>query len=362
MLASSVRRAGTPPRKESALGSRSRKVAWEKLSDDDLLDTRIGDLGVRIRGTELEPRVRQLHRELEEAGLKLKPVCFLSDEWLSPGDQAAIGIPFFLAHPRLKALEGRMMFEVEGGTAAWCLKLLRHEAGHALDHAYRLSRREDWRETFGSPRTKYQPYYYEVDPDSRDFVVNVPDNYAQAHPVEDFAETFAVWLNPDSDWRESYAGTRALRKLRYVDRLMRDVRKRPLPRSTPQIGPEARTLQSTLKTYYERKLRLFPLGEPSATERALKRIFRVSRAAFPDGKAPDFIRAHKRPLVDSIASFSGERRNQVARVVASLAQICETHGLVLRESEERTLVRLSTFATTLIVNRLRSHSFRVTGP
>jgi putative zinc-binding metallo-peptidase len=319
-------------------------------------------LGVRIRGTELEPRIRQLYRELEEAGLKLKPVCFLSDEWLSPGDQAAIGIPFFLAHPRLKALEARMMFEVEGGTAAWCVKLLRHEAGHAIDHAFRLSPREDWKETFGSPRTKYQPYYYEVDPESRDYVRNVPDHYAQAHPVEDFAETFAVWLNPASDWRRRYAGWPALKKLRYVDRLMREVRRRSVPKRTPMLGPEARALQSTLGSYYERKLRLFPLGDAQGTERALKRIFRVSRAAEPDDRASDFIRTHKRSVVDSIASWSGERRNQVARVVAGLAQLCDTHRLVLRDAEDRTLVKLSTFAATHIANRLRTHSYRVTGP
>jgi hypothetical protein len=326
------------------------------------LHLRICDLGVRIRGTELEPRIRQLYRELEGAGLKLKPVCFLSDEWLSPGDQAAIGIPFFLAHPRLKALEGRMMFEVEGGTAAWCVKLLRHEAGHAIDHTFRLSGRDDWKETFGSPRTKYQPYYYEVDPESRAYVRNVPDHYAQAHPVEDFAETFAVWLNPASDWRERYAGWPALKKLRYVDRLMREVRRSSVPKRTPTLGPEARALQSTLRSYYERKLRLFPLGDSQATERALKRIFRISRAAEPDDRASDFIRAHKRSVVDSIASWSGERRNQVARVVAGLAQLCDTHRLVLRDAEDGTLVKLSTFAATLIANRLRTHSYRVTGP
>lgn len=342
--------------------SRKPKVAWEALSDDDLLHLRICDLNVRIEGTDLAGRVRQLERELQSKGLKLKPACFLSDEWLSPGGQAAIGIPFFLTHPRLKALENRMMFEVEGSGAAWCLKLLRHEAGHAFDHAYGLTRHEDWKNVFGSPRTKYQPYYYEIDPQSRDFVVNVPDNYAQAHPVEDFAETFAVWLNPTSAWRDRYVGTPALKKLRYVDRLMRDVKARPVPHRTPNLGPEARTIQSTLHSYYERKLRLFPLGDPTATERALKQIFRPSRAAEPTNPASDFIRTHKRPLVDAIAGWSGERRNQVARVVASLAQLCNTHRLVLRESEERTLVTFSTFATTLIVNRLRTHSYRVTGP
>jgi hypothetical protein len=349
-------------REECPLVTRKPKVAWEALSDDDLLHLRICDLKVRVQGTDLESRIRQLERELAAKDLKLKPVCFLSDEWLSPGDQAAIGIPFFLTHPRLKALENRMMFEVEGGTVAWCMKLLRHEAGHAFDHAYRLSRREDWKAVFGSPRTKYQPYYYEIAPQSREFVQNVPDHYAQAHPVEDFAETFAVWLNPISAWRERYAGWPALKKLRYVDRLMRDVKAHPLPRRKPVVGPEARALQSTLFSYYERKLRLFPLGDPAATERALKQIFRVSRAAEPADRASDFIRTHKRPLVDAIAGWSGERRNQVARVVASLAQLCTTHRLVLRESEDRTLVKFSTFATTLIVNRLRTHSYRVTGP
>jgi Putative zinc-binding metallo-peptidase len=362
VLASSVRRARSFRRKECALITRKPKVAWEALSDDALLHLRICDLRVDIPGTHLEVRVRQLDRELGAKGLKLKPVCFLSDEWLSPGDQAAIGIPFFLAHPRLTALENRMMFEVEGGGVAWCMKLLRHEAGHAFDHAYRLSRRQDWKDVFGSPRTKYQPYYYEIDPASRAFVRNVPDHYAQAHPVEDFAETFAVWLNPASDWRTRYAGRPALKKLRYVDRLMRDVKERALPRRKPVVGPEARTLQSTLLSYYERKLRLFPLSDPQATERALKQIFRVSRALDPTDRASDFIRTHKRPLVDAIAGWSGERRNQVARVVASLAQLCTTHRLVLKEPEERTLVKFSTFATTLIVNRLRTHSYRVTGP
>ncbi len=307
-------------------------------------------------------RIRQLERELLAKGLKLMPRCFLSDEWLSPGDQAAIGIPFFLAHPRLKALENRMMFEVEGGSAAWCMKLLRHEAGHAFDHAYRLSRRDEWKEVFGSPRARYQPYYYEIDPESRAFVENVPDQYAQAHPVEDFAETFAVWLNPASAWRDRYAGRPALKKLRYVDRLMREVKRRPVPRRKPKLGPEARTIQSTLSSYYERKLRLFPLADPQATEKALKQIFRVSRAASPEGQASDFIRAHKRSLVESISGWSGERRQQVSRVVASLAQVCTNQRLVLRETEERTLVKFSTFATTLIVNRLRTHSYRVTGP
>ena len=339
-----------------------RSVSWEHLSDEDLLDVRIADLRVRLKGTDLERRVAQLYEELEARGLKLRPKCFLSDEWLSPGDQAAIGIPFFLAHPRLKALETRMMFEVEGGTPYWCMKLLRHEAGHAFDHAYRLSSRPEWKDVFGSPRRRYQPYFYEVETDSREFVQNLPDHYAQAHPSEDFAETFAAWLDPSSDWREVYAGWPALRKLRYVDRVMREVRLRRVPRRKPLLGPEARTLQSTLRRYYERKFRLYKLGDLSFAVRDMKRIFRVSRAAEPVDLASEFIRSHKRRIVDSIASWSGERRPQVSRVVASLAQLADQHRLVVRGDADEALVRFATFTATLIVNRLLKHTYRPTKP
>ena len=30
--------------------------------------------------------------------------------------------------------------------------------------------------------------------------------YAASHPEEDFAETFAVWLTPRSNWRQSFPG------------------------------------------------------------------------------------------------------------------------------------------------------------
>jgi hypothetical protein len=339
-----------------------KKVAWEHLSDDDLLDVRIGDLGVKLKGSPLEARVVQLFRELEQAELGLRPKIFVSDEWLSPADQGAIGVPFFLLHPRLRALESRMMFEVEGGSPAWCMKLLRHEAGHAFDHAYGLSRRKDWKEIFGSPSRPYQPYFYEIDPESRAFVHNVPDHYAQAHPSEDFAETFAVWLDPRSDWRERYKGRPALRKLRYVDRLMREVRARRVPRRRWVVGPEARTLTSPLRRYYERKFRLYKLLDLSFAVRDMKTIFRVSRAAEPKDTAAEFIRARKKRLVQSIAGFSGERESQVARVVASLAQLSDQHRLVVRGEEEEALLKFSAYATTLIVNRLLKHTYRATKP
>ena len=199
-------------------------LAWAGLRDEELLAIRICDLGVRIEGSELEPRLRQFHEDLALRGVALRPDCYLGDEWFSPEGSCAIAIPFYLAHPRLKALELRQMLEVEGGTAEWCQMLLRHECGHAVDHAYKFSARPAWQSIFGSPETEYAPETYTPRPYSRSFVRHLPNWYAQAHPDEDFAETFAVWLSySPEDWRQRYRGWKALEKLEYVDTLMREI-------------------------------------------------------------------------------------------------------------------------------------------
>src|SRR6185503_15357856 len=86
--------------------------AWAAFRDEELLAMRVCDLGVCIEGSELEPRVAQLHDELGARGIPLLPSCYLGDEWFTPSEQAVVAIPFWLAHPRLKALELRQVLEV----------------------------------------------------------------------------------------------------------------------------------------------------------------------------------------------------------------------------------------------------------
>jgi hypothetical protein len=120
-------------------------------SDDELLQMRICDLRVKIAGTELEPRIQKFFDELAAKGISFKPLCYLGDEWFCPEGSAAIAIPFYLAHPRLKKLEESMMMEVEGGTETWCMRLLRHEMGHVLNHAYLIDKDRGWQKLFGPP-------------------------------------------------------------------------------------------------------------------------------------------------------------------------------------------------------------------
>ena len=183
---------------------------WRTLDDEALLDLRISDLRLRMGGR-VADCVGQLYRELRARGLVLEPRCHIGDEWFCPEGCAAIFIPFYLFDQRLCQLERRQVLEVEGGTREECMKLLRHEAGHAYSYAYRLQRRKKWREHFGVASQDY-PETYRPRQYSKSYVMHLDDWYAQMHPDEDWAETFAVWLTPNSNWRDEYADWPALRK------------------------------------------------------------------------------------------------------------------------------------------------------
>src|SRR5262249_56649289 len=113
---------------------------WASWSDERLLQLRLKDLKLPLRGTWLADRLHELRSEMAEKGLKVRPHAWLSSEWFSPSDTPGIAFPFYLAHPRLMALERKMIIDVEGGTRAECLRILRHEAGHVMQHSYALHR------------------------------------------------------------------------------------------------------------------------------------------------------------------------------------------------------------------------------
>src|SRR6476469_3441140 len=205
---------------------------WASLSDDELLELRISKLGLRLEGSALAPLIRQLHDELAAHGLIFRPPCHIGDEWFVPVGIPAIFIPFFLVHDRLRVLERTMMLEVEGGTTEWFMRLMRHEAAHAYSYVYQLPRKKKWQQTFGRTSRQETPDFYQPRPFSRSYVLHLDDWYAQSHPDEDFAETFAVWLTPGLDWRKRYRNWgAALKKLQYVDATATELGHRP-----PQVS------------------------------------------------------------------------------------------------------------------------------
>ena len=200
-----------------------------------------------------------------------------------------------------------MMLDVEGGTWSECMAILRHEAGHAVQHAYQLQRRRRWQQLFG-PSSKHYPRYYRPNPASRRFVQHLRLWYAQSHPDEDFAETFAVWLRPRSNWRTRYAGWPALKKLEYVDELMAEIAtERPLLTHRERVDP-LREMTQTLAEHYRKKQALYTFATPKTYDRDLQRLFSADPARRRSMAASTFIRRHRAKIRQLVARWTGENQ------------------------------------------------------
>jgi hypothetical protein len=331
---------------------------WTALSDEKLLEVRMCDLQLSIAGTELEPRIAQLNAELEARGLSFKPHYYLSDEWFTPDGVPGIAIPFYLAHPRLARLEKAEMLEVEGGDPEGCLRILRHEAGHAIDNAYQLRRRPTRRRLFGNPATEY-PEYYTPKPYSKSFVQHLDHWYAQSHPDEDFAETFAVWLDPQAMWATRYAGWPAQRKLEYMDKLMREVaRKRPVIKSRRQVDPLQR-LKKTLGEHYRTKREHYGLDHPDFYESDLRNLFSDSPQYAKNKSAARFVRGIRREVRGTVASFTDSYQYTIDQLLSKIIDRCRELNLRLTDSEESTKIDFMVFLTVQTMNYLHSGRHRV---
>jgi hypothetical protein len=255
----------------------TRSYRWERLSDDALLDLRFRDLGLAMQGSSIDTEILALGDRLERRGIRFRPHAWFSTEWFSPDGVPGIAVPFYLGHPRLLRLEQRLMGEAEGSRARWRQRLLRHELGHALDTAFALRRRSDWRRVFGKASARYARDYT-VRPQSKHYVLHLEHWYAQSHPTEDFAETFAVWLKPRARWRAEYAGWPALAKLEFVDRLMTElIGRKPAQRDRSRIAPIASNGR-TLREHYRRRA-AWAAGADEGYDRPLVQLFAPRRSS-----------------------------------------------------------------------------------
>ncbi len=306
-------------------------LAWEALSDEQLLSLRFCDLDLCIAGTELELSIERLYEELEARGVRFRPHCWLAQEWFSPDGVPGIAVPFYLAHRRLASLERRFMREVEGGNRNWLMRILRHEAGHAIDSAYRLRRRRRWREVFGPASLPY-PDAYRPRPGSRRFVQHLGAWYAQAHPTEDFAETFAVWLKPRSAWRREYRGWPAFAKLEYIDELMAEVAATAPPVLDRSSVEDIRDETRTLRSHYERKLARYRAPRRSGVDELLLKVFTTSPRRRDAPRAASVLREARNGLVGELAAAGTFSEYLVHQVLRVTIERCEALGLYLRGS------------------------------
>lgn len=344
----------TSKRRSRAL---SQQPWWADATDEELLRVRLKDLGVTVAGTWLERCMDVLHAELAAKGVAARAHAWLSDEWFSPHDTPGIAFPFYLAHPRLMRLERKMVLEVEGGTKRECMRILRHEAGHVVQRAFALHRRRRWQEMFGNSTVPY-PDHYRPNPVSRRYVLHLRRWYAQCHPDEDFAETFAVWLTPGSSWRKRYASWPALKKLEYVDELMTALSGvKPPPKPRIEIDPLG-ALNMTLQEHYDEKRERYAVDMPSVFDRELMRIFSDDPAHKNAPAAGAVIRRNRTAIRRSVARWTGEYPVALDAALDDMIDRCRTLRLRAHGGEARVRLELTALLSTKAVYSLYSGSRR----
>jgi Putative zinc-binding metallo-peptidase len=331
-------------------------VKFESLDPEirGVLDKKVSELGLRVEGSPVEKYVHQLYHELERRGFrKFRPVCYLTDEWGCPDQQPVLGIPFYLADPKLRKLESAVdKLEDE----RQIMMYMRHEAGHVFNYAYRLYTTPEWRRLFGPFYRAYRDDYTPV-PFSKKFVRHIEGWYAQKHPDEDFAETFAVWLTPGSAWRRRYKGWPAMRKLRYVDRMARMFGdQEPIVR-TGEVDITVDDMRLTVGEFYKRAEKERDMRVDMAMDVHLSEIF-LTRKPREGRPAAAIVTKYRRELIDKITYWTGVRRAVVRALVEAICKNCERLKLWGEVGEEPVyLVELTAFGTTLAMNFLTRGTF-----
>lgn len=310
--------------------------SWEKLKDKDLLELTFADLNLSLTESHLFSKIRQLYRELESKGLHFRPHVWIADEWFSQDGIPGIAIPFYLLSPRLEKLHKRFSLPTEGLLENECMKLLRHEAGHAVDNAFRLRKSKARQRLFGLSCTDY-PETYEPKVYSKKYVTHLRSNYAQAHPDEDWAETFAVWLTPDSLWKKRYAKwPTALKKLEFVDQTMTRLRgKDPMVTKASRPG-ELASSPMRLKDFYQNRASRCSQAQHTDFEPLLKKLFSSQPSCKDKIPASRFLRKERPLLRGKVAQRTGHYQYTIDQLLEEVIQNCQRQKLRLKNSEERT--------------------------
>ena len=344
---------GSPSQQSSA-----KEPEWAHWSDEQLLNLRMCDLQVRIKGSQVARYIKRLYTELESHHLLFRPHFWLADDWYTPDGVPGIAVPFYMAHPRLARLELNQMLEVEGGTPDWCMRILRHEAGHAIENAYRLRLRRRRQQVFGKSSKPY-PECYTPKPYSKRFVLHLDMWYAQSHPDEDFAETFAVWLEPGSNWKEQYAGWPALKKLQYMDSLIQELAgSPPLVKSKNRVDP-LHHLRKSLRDHYKEKRKRYGLDYPNFYERDLRRLFSADPADQKSQTAASFLGRIRKEVRRKVAAWTGEYQYTIDQVLKDMMLYCRQEKLRLAVPEKQARVDFTILLTVHTMNYLHSGGHRV---
>jgi hypothetical protein len=332
-----------------------KKTGIDKISLKKLLNHPFSSLDLGVKGSVVEERMEIIYQELTAKKLLFKPHIWISEEWFTPDNIPGFAVPFYLFHPRLVKLEKRQMFEAEGASKVECLKIMRHETGHAIAHAFKVYSKKSFLQIFGNYKKSYPLWYIPVI-QSKKYVTHLNAWYAQAHPIEDFAETFAVWLNTSSNWQKDYKGWQALDKLYYMDNLMRSfINRRPLNRSEEVYAP-LNELNHTLHEHYINKKRFYTIAWPEALDQNLKRIFKQSKSEI---SITQFFRKKKNGIREIVSSVLDVPQYTVEQIILGIKNRCRELNLISLTDEEKGEKKLIALITSHMMNSIHSGYHRI---
>lgn len=319
----------------------------DEVSYQKLLTTRICDLELDIEET-IKPYFNTLKKELKNHNITLWPDFYFGDEWGCVDKTISICIPFYFADEELKKIQGRIIKPKS------FMKILRHETGHAVNYAYKLWKTKKWKETFGDFNKKYpNEYIHKVNPWSKSHVkylhhLGEDPHYAQKHPDEDWAETFAVWLDPKSRWESKYKNwPTALEKLYYVDGAIKEIAgTKPLNKKKKHDGDYLK-IEDTVADWWG-------LGEEQLDAK-LQEYFRDMNDMFikPEKKKRNMVQAqnllnwYARQLTDNTSEWiQSASKPDLRKCLRQWEEICEKEGLYyLEEEEDDKVMQLATLLT-----------------
>ena len=291
-----------PPGAEPPPSRRRTPPFWAKWPDDKLLDLRMSELNLSIEGSSLEKRIADLYDELAARGIQFRPHFWLSDEWFTPDGVPGIAIPFYLAHPRLARLEREQMLEVEGG-ASWCMRILRHEVGHAIDNAYccddaAAAERCSDRRPSTTPSSIRPSRTSQLRSPHRQLVCAEPSRRGLRGNVRGVAQPRArSGAGGAQDWP-------ALKKLEYMDELMRQIASQPPLVDKRTVDPLHR-IRRTLRRHYRRKAEHYALDYPDFYDRDLRRLFPQPPEDARTVPASRFINRIRKDVRRTVAAWTG---------------------------------------------------------
>ncbi len=305
----------------------------ETLEKLRYLDVPICELQPKINGT-LSKLIKQVESEVSRKHIRFRPEYYFGTGWGCVDKSISIEIPFWFQNEALMGIEDEMAYDgVEDESE---IRMgLRHEFGHAINYAYKLYLEPEWRRLFGNFDRKYNDNY-RFNPWSKRHVKHLPDYYAQKHPDEDWAETFAVWLTPGSNWRRVYAKTPALEKLLYVERKVKDIaRKAPVNIRSKRDVPIEK-VRMTIREFYGADYE-----DVSPSEQLIEDVDAMRRI-FPNGfhskrnlrDAWKLVHKFSPLIITKLTDELSVPHYTTRRILRQLESICKTYDLKTRQGDE----------------------------